>query len=163
MARRIVRRIDSSESVAFGGSSSSEPSYLDKLKDLIPTEIAVLYVAGAAVIPSEVRVAEVVWAVACLIFTIAYIAQDSRRAEGDAAVHPVAWSQVAVSSVSFVIWVYVLGGPFKAVPTDPKSVNLFVPWLGTLLMLGWTFVVPKFFASVGAVDKVKAAGLEVGS
>jgi hypothetical protein len=34
-----------------------------------------------------------------------------------------------------VIWVYVLGGVFV-------ELGLHVAWLGTLLMLGWTFLVP---------------------
>ena len=45
---------------------------------------------------------------------------------------------VAISSVAFVIWVYSLGGPFAVF-------NLYVPYIGSLLVLAWTFFVPTFY------------------
>jgi hypothetical protein len=48
------------------------------------------------------------------------------------------WRHVGISSVSFLIWVYTIGGPFAAY-------NLAVPWIGSLLVLGWTFFIPRVY------------------
>ena len=45
---------------------------------------------------------------------------------------------VVISSVSFVIWIYTIPGPFQAL-------GLAVPYVGSLTILVWMFVVPYFY------------------
>lgn len=45
---------------------------------------------------------------------------------------------MGIASFSFVVWVYALGGLFD-------GLGLYVPWIGTLLMLGWTAIVPFLY------------------
>ena len=51
---------------------------------------------------------------------------------------PPDWVHVTISCVAFVIWVYPLGGPFA-------EFGLHIPYIGSLLVLAWTFFVPIFY------------------
>ena len=85
-----------------------------------------------------------VWVLVCLVFTMVAMARQSKTVEGKPnEVHPVAWPQVAISVVSFAVWAYALGGPFVAW-------GIYLPWLGTLLILGWTFLVPFIYPGTKA-------------
>jgi hypothetical protein len=113
--------------------------YWDRLKNLIPTEVSAIYIAGQGVIPQGEKVGLVVWAVLCLGFTILFMSRQTKKIEGQPDVTcPIDWTHVTISSISFVLWVYALGGPFS-------DYGLYIPWIGTLLILGWTFVVPYIY------------------
>jgi hypothetical protein len=124
--------------------------YLDRLLRLIPAEAVSLYLVGSGLIPPDPlpvsgppsagrvgthAIASTIWAVVCLIAVllvrIRYTA-DPQQHEGTQ------WPAVAVSAIAFVIWVYTLGGPFA-------DFGIYVPWLGSLLVLAWTFFVPYFY------------------
>jgi hypothetical protein len=47
-------------------------------------------------------------------------------------------SQIVVCSLSFVVWVYSLGGPFV-------HFNIHEPWISSVLLLLWTTFIPRFF------------------
>jgi hypothetical protein len=109
--------------------------YLDRLLKMIPAEVVSLYLVGSGFIPTEQSIVLTVWAVVCLVGLVlvrAYGTADTAKNE------PTDWVHVAISSVAFVIWVYSLGGPFAAF-------NLYVPYIGSLLVLAWTFFVPIFY------------------
>jgi len=113
--------------------------YWDRLKNLIPAEVTAIYVAGTGVIPSEVKTGLLVWAIFCLGCTILFIANESKTVEGKPEVKlPIDWAHVAISAISFVIWVYALGGPFI-------ELGIHYAWIGTLAIIGWTFLVPYFY------------------
>lgn len=110
-------------------------SYLDRLLKMIPGEVVGLYLIGNGFIPKDQAIALAIWAAVCLvgvIFIRAYGTADP------AANKPPQWGPVAISSIAFLIWVYTLGGPFAAF-------NLAVPYIGSLLVLAWTFFVPIFY------------------
>jgi hypothetical protein len=110
-------------------------SYLDRLMKLIPAEVVGLYLIGSGFIPPEKREATVLWTVVCLIAVVvvkSYGTADPTKHE------PPDWIHVGISCVSFIIWVYTIGGPFAAY-------RLAVPWVGSLLVLAWTFFIPRLY------------------
>jgi hypothetical protein len=109
--------------------------YLERLLKMIPAEVIGLYLVGSGIIPADQTVALAVWSAVCLFGVFAvrmYGTSDPARSLSPD------WTHIAISAVSFVIWVYTLGGPFAA-----WGVSL--PWLGSLLVLAWTFFVPIFY------------------
>lgn len=114
--------------------------YLDRLLKMIPAEVLSLYAVGIGLIPAGKSLVLAIWAAVCLVGVIclrAYGTADPANAK------PVDWIHVMISSIAFVIWVYTLGGPFK-------EYGIHVPYIGSLLVLVWTFFVPIFYK--GPVD-----------
>ena len=141
MGRRIVDSRDR-EPVRDGEKREEENAlgqYWDRLKNLIPAEVTAIYIAGIGVIPSGVKIGLLVWAIFCLGCTILYIANETKTVEGKPEEKlPIDWAHVAISAISFVIWVYALGGPFI-------ELGIHYAWIGTLVIIGWTFLVPYFY------------------
>jgi hypothetical protein len=110
---------------------------LERLLKLIPGEVVGIYLIGVGLIPAAFVIPRTSlsglwgWAAVCLV--LVFIA----RVYGTADPNP-QWLAVGVALVSFVIWVYTMGGPFA-------TSGLYVAWLGSLLVLVWTFVVPYFY------------------
>ena len=120
---------------AASAGSEGFRSYLDRLLKMIPAEIVSLFVVGSGVIPEDQALALVAWTIICLagvVFLRAYGTADPEERL------PTDWTHVAISCGAYIIWVYSLGGPFKAY-------DLYVPYLGSLLVLGWTFVIPMVY------------------
>lgn len=144
MGRRIVEvsTVGANGRVVRGDSDASRSElgqYWDRLKNLIPAEVSAIYIAGHGVIPQGEKVGLAVWATACLIFTILFMYKETQRVEGKPkAKYPPDWMHITISSISFLLWVYALGGPFS-------EYGVYVPWIGTLIILAWTFVVPYFY------------------
>lgn len=110
-------------------------SYLDRLLKMIPGEVIALYVLGTGVIPAGDSITIAAWAVICIFAVIAVRAWGTAdRSKGETT----DWVMVAISTVAFVIWLYNLGGPFEVY-------NLYVPYIGTLVALAYTFFVPIFY------------------
>ncbi len=136
---RITRPPVVKAAMRKGGIAQEKPtqiqSYMERLVKLIPAEIIGLYLVGQGIIPPAEKVALVVWSIICLGLVVLVRA----KATGDRAnsISP-QWSAVAVSTISFVIWVYNMPGPFQAF-------NLAVPFVGSLAVLVWTFIVPFLY------------------
>jgi hypothetical protein len=109
--------------------------YLDRLLKMIPAEVVSLYLVGSGLIPEGQTIVLTIWAVVCLIGVVALRAYGTTDPTEN---KPPDWTHVAISCVAFVIWVYSLGGPFEAQ-------GLAVPYVGSLLVLAWTFFVPMFY------------------
>jgi len=109
--------------------------YLDRLLKLIPAEVLGLYLVGSSLIPEGQAIPLAIWTVICLGGVVALraygTADPAERKKTD-------WIHVAISGVAFLIWVYTLGGVFRLW-------NIYVPYLGALLVLAWTFFVPIFY------------------
>ena len=136
---RITRPPVVKAAMRKGGTAQEKPtpiqSYMERLVKLIPAEVVGLYLVGQGIIPPAEKVALVVWSIICLGLVVLVRA----KATGDRAnsISP-QWSAVAVSTISFVIWVYNMQGPFQAF-------HVAIPYLGSLAVLVWTFVVPFFY------------------
>jgi hypothetical protein len=132
---RIERPDMEARAAAAGEPQGDFRFYLDRLMKMIPAEVIGLYVVGSGLIPAGQPIALAVWAVVCLagvLLVRAYGTADPQRGLSPD------WMHVAISAVAFVIWVYSLGGPFEAA-------NLHMPYVGSLLVLAWTFFVPIFY------------------
>ena len=109
--------------------------YLDRLLKMIPAEVVGLYLVGNGFIPKDQPIVQVVWAVVCLVGVILLRAYGTTDPDNN---KPPDWTHVAISSIAFVIWVYTLGGPFVAI-------GWYIPYIGSLLVLAWTFFVPILY------------------
>ncbi len=119
------------------GSDEGFKQYLDRLLKMIPAEVIGLYLIGSGVVPPDQPVGSMIWAGICLILVVMVrmYATADRSKHKPKPPQPVS---VLISSIAFVIWVYSLGGPFE-------KLNLYVPWIGSLAVLVWTFIVPRFY------------------
>jgi hypothetical protein len=109
--------------------------YLDRLMKVIPAEVVGLYLVGSGFIPRGQAAGLIAWFGFCLVAVIVvrtFGNADPARNEAPQSV------PIAISVVAFVIWAYTLGGPFGAM-------HLAVPWVGSLLVLAWSFVIPFFY------------------
>lgn len=99
--------------------------WLARVVKLVPAEVVAVYLAGRPL--AEARFAAV-WPLVCLALVIVVRALGTSDRRGPQ------WISVAVSAVSFVLWVSATGGRFPglALPTD-------VAGLGVLV---WTTLVP---------------------
>jgi hypothetical protein len=130
-----IRRPDTGVKAAAVGRAENFDFYLDRLLKMIPAEVVSLYLVGSGFIPEGQGIVLTIWAVICLIGVVALRAYGTTDPVEK---KPPDWVHVAISSIAFVIWVYSLGGPFKAQ-------GLAVPYIGSLLVLAWTFFVPMFY------------------
>jgi hypothetical protein len=109
--------------------------YLDRLLKMIPAEVVSLYLVGSGFIPTDKPLVLTLWAAVCLVGVILIRTYGTTDPVNN---KPPDWTHVAISTTAFVIWIYTLGGPFVAI-------NLYVPYLGSLLVLAWTFFVPMLY------------------
>jgi hypothetical protein len=110
-------------------------SYLDRLMKMIPAEVIALYLVGSGLIPEGQAIGLVVWSVICLVGVFLLRIYGTADAPEN---KPTDWTHTIISAVAFVIWVYSLGGPFALY-------NLHIAWIGSLLVLAYTFFVPIFY------------------
>ncbi len=127
-----------------GAPPSEQTPYVDRLKDMIPAVVTAAYVAGQAIIPTGQTVGMIAWAVVCLGFCVYYMGWGTTTtANNISKKYPVDWIHVTLSSIAFIIWVYALGGPFA-------SGGIQVSWIGTLLIVAWTFFIPVVYKGTEA-------------
>ena len=133
---RIVRP-ESSKGLR-GPTSSLEENvkhYLSSLLKMIPAEVVSLYVMGNAAIPDKQIIWQVIWSLVCLVGVI--VVKALGTSDRDKGVSP-DWIHVTISSIAFIIWVYISGGIFT-------SIGLYVPFVGQLLVFAYTFFVPVLY------------------
>jgi len=117
------------------GDDNGLKSYLDRLLKLIPAEVLSLYLVGVGIIPADRIISLIGWAVFCWIaagIVKAYGTSDRARGVKPDKMH------VAISMLAFIIWLYSMGGPFE-------YYGLHEPYLGSLFILAFTFVVPYVY------------------
>jgi hypothetical protein len=130
-----IRRPDAGVMEVARGKSETFKDYLERLIKMIPGEVVGLYLIGSGFIPEGQGVALLVWSIICLIGVVTVRVYGTTDAEKNL---PPQWGAVLISSVAFVIWLYSLGGVFKLY-------GLHVAYVGSLLVLAWTFFVPIFY------------------
>jgi hypothetical protein len=109
-------------------------AYLNSFIKIIPTPVVALFQVGNNQIPEGQGIGLLVWFVVCLIGVIALLVYGTRDAE---AMIPPDWTHVALSAIAFILWAYMNGGFFEVY-------NLHVPWIGSLLMLAFSFFAPLY-------------------
>lgn len=111
--------------------------YSERLLKLIPSEIIAAWVAIQGIIPQDSGPWVMTAAAALLmVLTPLYL----RRFQGVS--RP--W-QLAASTVSFLVWVYTLGGPFA-------YWGLYRSWFASVLLILWTVTVPLFLDGEGSTN-----------
>ena len=76
-----------------------------------------------------------IWSLVCLAAIIiirVYGTADPQKSKAPS------WVQVAISAAAYILWIYSLGDVFK-------FYNLYVPYIGFLLILVWSFFVPLIY------------------
>lgn len=102
-------------------------SYQDRLLKLIPSEIIGAYVFLQGVIPKEQgKWGTSIVALILMIMTPFYFKRIQKVARNN---------QLAVTTISFAVWIYSLGGPFQ-------YWNIYQPWLSSVILVLWTLAVP---------------------
>ena len=117
-------------------------SYLDRLMKMVPTEVIGLYLVGSGLIPSGDSLVVTLWALICLIGVVVMRVWGTTDT---ASSQPTDWMHVAISVVAFIIWLLTLGGGPFATGGVFAAVHEQTPYLGSLLVLAWTFFVPVFY------------------
>jgi hypothetical protein len=108
-------------------------TFLQTLLKLIPSEIIAVHVFIQGVMP-RVLAPNLVISLLLVAITPAYL----RWAMGVRS-----RSQLVISTVSLVIWIYALGqGPFRFIRSP-----WYEPWYGSVLLALWTLVPPMFLAA----------------
>ena len=112
-------------------------SYIEKLVKLIPAEVVAIYLTGLGLIPAQLpdsqKIILPVWVLVCFLLVIlvrTHITKDQNT--------PPDWRIVSFSAFAFIIWSYSMGGPWQVY-------NLYLPYLGSLLVLVWTFLAPYLY------------------
>jgi hypothetical protein len=101
--------------------------YRERLLKLIPSEIVAAYIFLQGVIPKEEsKWGLLVVTVILLILTPFYLKKFQKVTN---------LSQILITTLSFSVWVYSLGGPFTAW-------GLYQPWIGSMILVIWTLIVP---------------------
>ena len=107
-------------------------SYRNKLLKLIPSEIVAAYMVVIGIIPDDYeKWGTLIVSIILLILTPFYLKKLEKVANN---------VQVVFCSVSFVVWIYSLGGlggPFM-------HWNIYQPWIGSVVLIFWTLMVPLF-------------------
>jgi len=115
-----------------GGYAGPVDPWLTRLVKLVPAEVVAVYLAGRPL--AEAKYAGE-WPVVCFLLVIVVRAWGTGDRKGPQ------WISVAISAVSFVLWVYAMGGRFLHWNVD---VNL-----AALAVLVWTTVVPVMWRGEG--------------
>ncbi len=121
----------------------TDQDYKGKLLKLIPSEIVAAYLAIQGFVPEEsAKWGLTILSVVLLIITPLYLKFVQNVAKN---------AQVIVSTLSFVVWVYALGGPFAIW-------NIHEAWIASVILLLWTTFIPQFFKTSAVAPADEGGG-----
>lgn len=143
----------------MGRQFSQAQSYADTFMKIVPTEIVGAYVVLAGIIgyplgateyaavPSGISddtlrafLIQFTFAV-LLVLTPVYLSRVG---------HVTSRSQIVMSSASFVVWVYSLGGPFVVW-------GCYYPLMGSVVLVLWALIVPLLMSAPAKAKTLAAA------
>jgi hypothetical protein len=104
-----------------------DQKYKDRLLKLIPSEIVAAYIVLAGIIPiASAKWGLLIVSVVLLILVPLYLwrIQDVKRLV-----------QIVVTTISFVVWIYSIGGPFL-------YWGIYEKWIASVVLILWTLIVP---------------------
>jgi hypothetical protein len=102
-------------------------NYQDRLLKLIPSEIVGAYMVLQGIVPAaQAKWATTIISAILLLFTPLYLNRIQKVNR---------LPQLVITTFSFAVWVYSLGGPFQ-------YWGLYQAWLGSVILILWTVLVP---------------------
>ena len=106
--------------------------YKDRLLKLIPTEIVAAYLVIEGIIPEGDPLAGWVSLLSALILLILipFYLQKIMAVKRT--------RQVVFTMISFIIWIYSIGGPFE-------DYGIYVGYIGSVLLVLWTLLIPLLY------------------
>ena len=101
--------------------------YKDRLLKLIPSEIVAAYLVLSGIIPQEsAKWGILLVSIVLLILVPLYLWR----------IHNVkSCIQLLFTAISFVVWIYSLGGPFE-------FWGIYKAWIGSVILVLWTLIIP---------------------
>jgi len=125
MGRRIVTR-----QLQSTGSGGDIDTYFSRIVKYIPSDVVGVWVAASGVIRGDTDAPTnlLLWITFCIgvVLTAAWTLKQTKDPEKRPAV-----TQTAISTASFVVWVFALGEPFASLP-------FYRPSYGSLLLIFYT-------------------------
>ena len=115
-----------------------QSDYADKLIKLIPGEIVAAYMAIDGLIPPDSRHTQNSSIIVAVVL-FAIIPFYLRRLYAVTSV-----PQIIFTMLSFVVWLYSLGGPFKYF-RGPDGDPIHVPWIGSIILILWGVAIPLLY------------------
>ena len=115
------------EGVNMAREIRKDQNYRDRLLKLIPSEIVAAYMVLAGIIPEDkAKWGTLIVSIVLLVLVPFYLwkMQNVQRN-----------SQVIFTMISFVVWLYSLGGPFEVW-------GLYEAWIGSIILVLWTLIIP---------------------
>lgn len=114
--------------------------YKDKLLKLIPSEIVAAYMVIHGILHGPVAQAHTIQIgqtdltapVAWIVFAVLFVLTPVYLARIH---HVTRISQLALTTASFAVWVYTLGGPFQLA-------GWYHPQIASVLLVLWTLIIP---------------------
>lgn len=109
--------------------------YKDRLLKLVPTEIVAAYLVIEGVIPSDAPGAPLVSLLSSIVLLVLvpFYLKKSMSVKRT--------KQIVFTMISFVVWVYSLGGPFA-------YYGLYIGYIGSVILVLWTLLIPFFYKPV---------------
>lgn len=133
ITRPKVRRVDA-------GKAEGAKDYLDRLTNLIPTEVISAYLIGKGVLvsgdtaetPVSYWVGWTIFGFVLVVISRLFGTADPKENQSPQLI------AVMIACVSYVVWIYSMGDVFALL-------NLYKPQLGVLIMVGWTALTPFLY------------------
>jgi hypothetical protein len=103
--------------------------YHEKLLKLIPTEIIAAYLAILGVIPEtypNTKELLIIVSIILFCFVPVYIILLQKVTK---------ITQIVFTTLSFAVWVFSIGGPFK-------EYDFYQAFMGSIVLIGWTLLIP---------------------
>lgn len=111
----------------------TDEKYLGRLLKLIPSEMVAVYLAVQGIIPPEsAKWGLLIVSLVLLIITPFYLRMVQKVDR---------IMQIILSSLSFAVWIYSMGGPFI-------HLKIYEPWIASVVILLWTTFAPQFFRTM---------------
>jgi hypothetical protein len=134
------RRIVTSQLQASGGGQKLD-TYFDKLIKYIPADLVAAWTAVSGLIAGAADSAQgnLLW----IVFLVGLVLTPlwTWRQTQEPGLPP-AVTQIVISTLAFAVWIFALGGPFS-------TLDWYQPLYGSLVLIGFTLVVPLLNPSEG--------------
>ncbi|WP_372367119.1 hypothetical protein [Candidatus Uabimicrobium sp. HlEnr_7] len=112
----------------------STQDYLAKVTRLIPAQIIGAYILIAGLIPTNAQNQKWIYTfIFVFLLVLAPIIGNKNRTQRKQ--KKLTWKQIVIVGISFSLWVYCLGGPFRL-----WFPGYYQPWIGSVAVVMWSML-----------------------